>query len=82
VLSGDHHEGSSAGGYRVFCLMLGACGSAKVSRPLHSSFEDLSSEVETKSGIALEFDSALNIGGLSRLITAGDRSLLSRQGSE
>lgn len=56
-----------------FCLMLGACGSAKVSRPLHSSFEDLSSEVETKSGIALEFDSALNIGGLSRLITAGDR---------
>ena len=55
------------------CLMLGACGSAKTSRPLHSSFEDLSSEVETKSGIALEFDSALNIGGLSRLIAAGDR---------
>jgi hypothetical protein len=55
------------------CLVLGACSSPKVKRPLHSSFEDLSSEVDTKSGIALEFDSALNIGGLSRLIAAGDR---------
>lgn len=55
------------------CLALGACGSARMSHPVHSSFEGLSSEVETKSGIALDFDSALNIGGLSRLIAAGDR---------
>lgn len=55
------------------CVALSACGSAQMRRPLHSTFEDLSSEVDTKSGIALDFDSALNIGGLSRLIAAGDR---------
>lgn len=60
--------------------VLAGCSSQSVRAPLHTSFEDLSSEVATRDGDRLEFDSAVNINGLARILAIGDRVYYPGQG--
>lgn len=59
---------------------LAGCANQSVHSPLHTSFEDLSSKVMTRDGDKLEFDSAVNINGLARILAIGDRVYYPGQG--
>lgn len=57
----------------TMAIVLPGCASHNVATPLHVAFEDITSEVTTKSGPDLSYSSAVSLTGLSRVQRAGNQ---------